>query len=471
MEDELSTTNAVNGMRVGRFGGAINYAVRSTPKQPAPQPMIQEDETPPVTQHYEAAPVQAPAPDISTTMPQVPDVQPTEPVQPSLAATPTTAQTTAQTDAQTQPKAPVQQIPKPMPARPGVTANPMTDPYAYFEQMYGPSETLEERQARERREYKNQQISNWLGTLGALGNMVVTSSSRYGRAVKSPDIAQAAANGIMTQAAKRREEDRSRLAAVQKQQQLDAQREKMKRDADERAWNHAYKVKKDEADDRWRREKDERDDAYRREQLDYQKQRDSDRLNFDKTKEKERRAIEYAKLADQRKERRQNIEIEAMKFAAEQARYEREHSSKDEIVLPHPSYPNGLHIAKSVWNDATKNVVISMLYNEAEKQRKEEFKKWKEHEEATNWKYRHFGRGFEKTPRPKNWFDEFAGDINNLDYRSPDAEYLIVSYLSTHPDSEASKNVVNMLQSMSNYNTNDTHHESTFWDDDDPLKE
>ena len=264
----------MNGMRARRFGGAINYAMRTTPtNQPAPQPMMHEDETPPVTQHYSATPVQAPAATISTKMPQVPNVQPTAPVSTNRqSAQPQGVVTT--NPLQQRLAASLRNTPKPMPARPGVTANPLTDPYAYIEQMYGPRETAEERAARERREYKHQQINNWLGMLGALGNMVVTSSSRYGRAVKNPNLAEAAAKGILKNSLQRREREEDRLAAVQKQQQLDAQREKARRDAEERAWNLRYKMDKDAADDKWRREKSAADDAFRREQLAYQQQRD-----------------------------------------------------------------------------------------------------------------------------------------------------------------------------------------------------
>ena len=205
-EDELRTTNAVNGVRARRFGGAINYAAA------APRTNVQQ-EGQPMTQHYAATPVQAPAPNISTAVPQVPNVQPTAPattVQPSLAATPTPA------TALRQPVAPVQPAVQQMPARPGVTANPLTDPYAYIEQMYGPRETPEEQAARERREYNNQRIANMLGLFTGIGNMLVTSSNRYGRAVKSPDLAEAADKGIMTRELQRREREKTRLEAVQK---------------------------------------------------------------------------------------------------------------------------------------------------------------------------------------------------------------------------------------------------------------
>lgn len=83
MEEEMRTTTAVNGMRARRFGGAINYARTPKPAVAVQPAGMKVDEIAPVTQHYEANPVQAPAPSINTAMPSVPNVQPTAPTAPT----------------------------------------------------------------------------------------------------------------------------------------------------------------------------------------------------------------------------------------------------------------------------------------------------------------------------------------------------------------------------------------------------
>ena len=390
--EELRTTNAVNGMRARRFGGAINYAAAM------PRAAVQQEEQP-VTQHYETAPVQAPATTINTQAPQVPNVQPTAPVTPMQQTAPTAPVV------QTRPVAPVQQTPQTMPARPGVTANPLTDPYAYIEQMYGPRETLEERQARERREYNNQRIANMLGLFTGIGNMLVTSSSRYGRKVDSPDFATAAAKGIMTNEVKRREEDKSRLAAVQKQQQLDAQREKMQRDADERAWNHAYKVRKDAADDKWRREKDARDTAYR-------KAKDDADMAFKRERAEKQDEFNMKNLKERR---RHNSRMEEISNTRSQGTGGRRDSYID---VPVPGYDPGIRVSKTGWNSMKKRQMYSELVKENEK--------WF----ADN-----------------GWGErDSMGDISRL--KEDELEQAIVEYIHANPDSEASKRAVQELVKM-----------------------
>lgn len=384
--EELRTTNEVNGMRTRRFGGAINYAAAM------PRADVQQEEQP-VTQHYAATQVQAP--------PQVPNMQPTAPTTPTATPTQQTAPVV-----QTQQAAPVQQTPQPMPARPGVTADPMTNPYAYIEQMYGPRETLEERQARERREYNNQRIANMLGLFTGIGNMLVTSSSRYGRKVDSPDFASAAAKGILAREMKRREEDKSRLAAVQKQQQLDAQREKMQRDADERAWNHAYKVRKDAADDKWRREKDARDAAYR-------KGKDDADMAFKREQADKQNKISMGRLAEQR---RHNSVMEGKSGGTGGTRGGR--NSGNYTDVPVPGYDRGVRVSKTAWNSMKKR----QMYSELVKEKPEWFTQngWGERNDI--------------------------GDIARL--KEDELEQAIVEYIHANPDSEASKRAVQELVRM-----------------------
>lgn len=393
--EELRTTNAVNGMRARRFGRAINYAAAM------PRAAVQQEEQP-VTQTYTAAPAQAPAPNINTQVPQVPNVQPSEPVTPTQPTAPTTPV------AQPQSVQPTRQVAQTMPARPGVTANPLTDPYAYIEQMYGPSETLEERQARERREYNNQRIANMLGLFTGIGNMLVTSGSRYGRKVDSPDFATAAAKGIMTNEVKRREEDKSRLAAVQKQQQLDAQREKMQRDADERAWNHAYKVRKDAADDKWRREKDARDAAYR-------KGKDDADMAFKREQADKQNKISMGRLAEQR---RHNSVMEGKSGGSGGTRGGGGRSSGSYTDVPVPGYDRGVRVSKTAWNSMKKR----QMYSELVKEKPEWFTQngWGERNDI--------------------------GDIARL--KEDELEQAIVEYIHANPDSEASKRAVQELVRM-----------------------
>lgn len=386
--EELRTTSAVNGMRARRFGGAINYAA-------AMQTAAIQQEEQPVTQQYAAAPVQAPAPTINTQVLQVPNVQPTAPV------------------VQTQPVAPSQsvqptrQVAQTMPARPGVTADPMTNPYAYIEQMYGPRETLEERQARERREYNNQRIANMLGLFTGIGNMLVTSSSRYGRKVESPDFAAAAAKGIMTNEVKRREEDKSRLAAVQKQQQLDAQRERLQRDADERAWNHAYKVRKDAADDKWRREKDARDAAYR-------KGKDDADMAFKREQAERQNKISMGRLAEQR---RHNSVMESRSTGGGGSRGGGSRSGNYTDV-PVPGYDKGVRVSKTAWNSMKKRQMYSELVKE----------------------------------NPQWFTDNGWGERNDIGdiarLKEDELEQAIVEYIHANPDKEASKRAIQELVRM-----------------------
>lgn len=84
MEKETRTTTAVNGMRARRFGGAINYARTPKPAVAVQPAGMKVDEIAPVTQHYEANPVQAPAVNIGTMKPAVPNVQPKAPVTTNL---------------------------------------------------------------------------------------------------------------------------------------------------------------------------------------------------------------------------------------------------------------------------------------------------------------------------------------------------------------------------------------------------
>lgn len=385
-------------MRASRFGGAINYAAAM------PRAAVQQEEQP-VTQTYTSAPVQAPAPDINTQMPQVPNVQPTAPTTPIQQTAPTAPVV------QTRPVAPVQQTPQTMPARPGVTADPLTDPYAYIEQMYGPRETPEERAARERKEYNNQRIANMLGLFTGIGNMLVTSSNRYGRAVKSPDFAEAAAKGIMANEVKRREEDRSRLAAVQKQQQLDAQREKARRDAEERAWNHAYKASKDAADDKWRREKDARDTAYR-------KAKDDADMAFKREQAERQNKFNMGRLAEQR---RHNSVMETKSTGSGGTGGTRGgggRSSGNYTDVPVPGYDRGVRVSKTAWNSMKKRQMYSDLVKDN-----------------------------------PTWFTENGwserdslGDVSRL--KEDELEQAIVEYIHANPDSEASKRAIQELVRM-----------------------
>ena len=396
--EELRTTNAVNGMRARRFGGAINYAAAM------PRAAVQQEEQP-VMQTSTAAPVQTPAPDINTQMPQVPNVQPTAPTTPIQQTAPTAPVV------QTQPVAPVQQTPQTMPARPGVTADPLTDPDAYFEQMYGPRETPEERAARERKEYNNQRIANMLGLFTGIGNMLVTSSNRYGRKVESPDFATAAAKGIMANEVKRREEDRSRLAAVQKQQQLDAQREKARRDAEERAWNHAYKASKDAADDKWRREKDARDTAYR-------KAKDDADMAFKREQAERQNKFNMGRLAEQR---RHNSAMETKSTGSGGTGGTRGgggRSSGSYTDVPVPGYDKGVRVSKTAWNSMKKR----QMYSELVKENPQWFT-------DNGWSER-----------------DSIGEVSRL--KEDELEQAIVEYIHANPDSEASKRAIQELVRM-----------------------
>lgn len=333
------------------------------------------------------------------------------------------------------PVQPTRQVAQTIPARPGVTANPLTDPYAYIEQMYGPRETLEERQARERREYNNQRIANMLGLFTGIGNMLVTSSSRYGRKVESPDFATAAAKGIMTNEVKRREEDKSRLAAVQKQQQLDAQRERLQRDADERAWNHAYKVKKDAADDKWRREKDARDAAYR-------KGKDDADMAFKRERAEKQDEFNMKNLKERR---RHNSRMEEISNTRIQGTGGRRDSYTD---VPVPGYDPGIRVSKTAWNSMKKRQMYSELVKENEK--------W------------FIDNGWGER--------DSMGDISRL--KEEELEQAIVQYIHDYPDSEASKRAVQELVRMRDSDPDegginigrDNVTEQEEHDEDDPLK-
>jgi len=282
----------------------------------------------------------------------------------------------------------------------------MTDPYAYIEQMYGPRETVEERLERERKEYNNQRIANMIGLFTGIGNMLVTSGNRYGRAVKSPDFAEAAAKGIMTNEVKRREEDKSRLAAVQKQQQLDAQREKMRRDADERAWNRAYKVRKDAADDKWRREKDARDAAYR-------KGKDEADMAFKREQAERQGNISMERLKEQR---RHNSVMES-KSRSSSTRGGGGRSANYTDV-PVPGYDRGVRVSKTAWNSMKKRQMYAELAKENDKWFKDNG--WGERNDL--------------------------GDISRL--KEDELEQAIVEYIHAYPDSEASKRAIQELVRM-----------------------
>lgn len=297
---------------------------------------------------------------------------------------------------------PKQVTAQPMAPGSGVTADPMTDPYGYIEQMYGPRETLEERQERERREYSRQQINNMLGLFTGIGNMLVTSGSRFGRAVKSPDLGEAAAKGIMAREVKRKEEDKTRLAAVQRQQQLDAQREKMKRDADERAWNHAYKVNKDAADDRWRREKDARDAAYR-------KGKDDRDMAFRREQAERQNRISIGRLAEQR---RHNGVMESKSTG-------RGGRSASYTDVPVPGYDRGVRVSKTAWNAMKKR----QMYSELVRENKQWF-------EDNGWGER----------------DSMTDEVRRM--KEEELEQAIVQYIHENPDSEASKRAVQELVRM-----------------------
>lgn len=301
--------------------------------------------------------------------------------------------------------------------------------------------------------------------LGVLGNMISASSSRYGRAVKSPDFAKAAAHGILTNELQRRDNEQRRLEAIRHQQQMDAQREKARRDADERAWNHAYKASKDAADDRWRRDKDARDAAYRKEQFEYQKQRDADRLAFDKERAEQQRRISYSRLAEQRKSRESREDIEKVKIAIQAQRAANGGANRDDVVLPVPGYQHGLHVAKGVWNGPTRKLVLGMLVREAEEQRKKDVKAWRENEEKTDLTYKWFKTG-PSTPKPRNWFDVNFGGVDD----SSTDEDMILAYIATHVDSEASKQAIKMLEDMSYDGGGNPRYvpDNNFYDEDDP---
>ena len=449
MADEHKSQTAMNGMRARRFGGAVNYSrsrAAATPT-PAPQPMEQEADIPPVTQHFTATSVQAPAPTINTAMPSVPNVQPTAPTAPTIQ--PTQAQGAAPGNGMTFGASPMtrptptQLNARPLPPAPGVTADPMTNPYAYIEQLYGRRETAAEKAERERKEYNRQRISNWLSVLGGIGNMLVTSGNRYGRAVKSPDFAKAAAKGIMTNEMQRRANEESRLEAIQKQQQLDAQREKMRRDAEERAWNRAFLSDKAKAEQDFRNRQLEYNKSKDIRQQEYVKQRDAERLAFEREKHKQDVGIRYSQLAAQRENNAARLELIKAQEQRRRTDANRNRTNRDEVVLPHPNYPEGIHVAKSVWNGPTQGVVLQMLMAEDKARTKERIKEWRDKESATNWRYRHFKSGA-KEPKPRSWFDEvFGKDVE------PDTAMMITAYLAAHPDSEASMKAIEMLQRMS----------------------
>ena len=396
--EEQRIANAGGGMRARRFGGAVNYAAAlATPhterEAGAGQPAgLKVNDIPPVTQHYDAAPVEAPAPNISTTMPAVPNVRPALPDQ--------TQGTPAATQGQ-QLVQPRQVTAQTMPARPGVTADPMTDPYAYIEQMYGPRETPEERAARERREYNNQRIANMLGLFTGIGNMLVTSGNRFGRAVESPNFGEAAAKGVMKRELERRKREEGRLEAMQRQQQLDTQREKMKRDAEDRAWNRAYKAKKDEADDRWRRDKDARDAAYR-------KSKDEADMAFKREQAERQNKLSLGRLA---KQKRHNGVMETKGGSTRGSG-----SRSNYTDVPVPGYDRGVRVSKTSWNAMKKRQMYSELAKEDAK--------WFE---ENGWGER----------------DQITGDMHRLDENA--MEQAIVQYIHDHPDSEATKRAVQEL--------------------------
>lgn len=389
--EELRTTNAANGMRARRFGGAINYAAAM------PSAAVQQ-EVQPATQTYTAAPVQAPAPNINTQVPQVPDVQPTAPATPSVQTQPT--QQTAAV-----PSVPVRPTMQTIPARAGVTADPLTDPYAYIEQMYGPRETAEERMARERREYNNQRIANMLGLFTGIGNMLVTSGNRYGRKVVSPDYATAASKGIMTNELQRRQQEKSRLDAIQSQQQLDAQRERMRREADEKAWNRAYRIGKDAADDAWRREKAASDNAYR-------KAKDAADIAYKKERDKKQDDFNMARIREQ--QRRTNV------MASNRGGGTRGSSrdSNNYTDVPVPGYDSGVRVSKTAWNSMKKR----QMYSELAK-------------ENPTW---FIDNGWGER-------DEFGGTSR---LKEDELGQAIVEYIHAYPDSEASKRAIQELVRM-----------------------
>lgn len=113
----------------------------------------------------------------------------------------------------------------------GGVQEPMQMTYETIERMYGKQETPEEKAAREQREQRTQRINNMIGLGAAIGSMLITGSSRYGRAVKSPDLSKATQEGIMSEELKRRENDKGRLEAVQKMQEQERRNRKDASDA------------------------------------------------------------------------------------------------------------------------------------------------------------------------------------------------------------------------------------------------
>lgn len=110
-----------------------------------------------------------------------------------------------------------------------------TDPYGYLAARYGKQETPADVAERERKERNQARVAGMLGLFTGIGNMLVTSSNRYGRGVKSPDFAKTVSDGLVSREKKRREEEQIAATAAAKQQEQDQKRKDM-------AWNRAFKA-------------------------------------------------------------------------------------------------------------------------------------------------------------------------------------------------------------------------------------
>lgn len=121
------------------------------------------------------------------------------------------------------------------------------NPYQWIMNKFAPQEPPKNLEEQRRREQNQAKIAGMLGLFTGIGNMLVTSSNRFGRAVTSPDFAKPVTEGIAAREKQRRENEALAREQAYKDQQLELQRDKMKADAAEKAWNHSFKQSQEAA--------------------------------------------------------------------------------------------------------------------------------------------------------------------------------------------------------------------------------
>ena len=207
----------------------------------------------------------------------------------------------------------------------------------------------------------------------------------------------------------------------------------MRRDAEDRAWNRAYKVRKDAADDKWRREKDARDAAYR-------KSKDDADMAFKRERAEKQDEFNMKNLKERR---RHNSAMESKIAGTGGTRGGGVVRSYTDV--PVPGYDPGVRVSKTAWNSMKKRQMYSELVKDNEK--------WF----ADN-----------------GWGErDSMGDIHRL--KEEELEQAIVQYIHDNPDSEASKRAIQELVKMRDSDPddigrgNETQQEEEY-DKDDPLK-